>query len=93
MSELEQLAALFREAGTAHHQAFARTNGDDPEWPTWYAEFLVPRLAQLVDRRFGVAEMAELLAAWDREHARAMVPELWPEFYARRLQSLRDPGN
>ena len=93
MSRLAQLATLFREAGAAHHQAFARTNGDDPEWATWYAEFLVPRLAGIVDRRLGVAEMAELLVAWDREQARTMAPETWPEFYARRLLSLRDPVN
>ena len=93
MSRLAQLATLFREAGAAHHQAFARTNGDDPAWPTWYAEFLVPRLAVLVSRRFAVAELARLLETWDREHAHTMGPEMWPEFYARRLLSLRDPVN
>jgi hypothetical protein len=42
-SRQEELAALFREVGAAHHRAFATTNGDDPDWPTWYAEHLVPR--------------------------------------------------
>ena len=34
---LDELAALFRETGAAHHQAFAAKGGDDPDWPAWYA--------------------------------------------------------
>lgn len=88
-----QLAALFREAGVSHHRAFAATNGADPEWPTWYAEFLAPRLAALVGRSFSVPEMADLLRRWDREHAASPARESWPEFYAQSLLSLRNPGN
>ena len=53
----------------------------------------MPRLADVVQRPWAVAELAELLAGWHHEHARAMGPEMWPEFYARRLLSLRNPGN
>ena len=27
-------------AGRAHHQAFIETDGEDPEWPLWYASYL-----------------------------------------------------
>ena len=34
------LVDLFREAGHAHHAAFAATDGADPDWPIWYADYL-----------------------------------------------------
>jgi hypothetical protein len=40
----QQLQELFREVGKAHHQAFIETDGADPEWPLWYANFLQGRL-------------------------------------------------
>jgi len=46
------LEDLFRETGEAHHQAHIETNGADPEWPLWYAEYLRERLAPLSDTSF-----------------------------------------
>ena len=37
-----RIAELFRAAGQAHERAFAATNGEDPEWPVWYARHLTP---------------------------------------------------
>jgi len=36
-STTARVAELFRDAGTAHHRAFAATHGEDAEWPAWYA--------------------------------------------------------
>ena len=33
------IAKLLRETGHAHHEAFAATDGADPDWPIWYAEY------------------------------------------------------
>ena len=41
-----QLEELFREVGEAHHQAYIETDGDDPEWPLWYADYLRDKLAR-----------------------------------------------
>jgi hypothetical protein len=38
-----QLEELFRETGEAHHQAYIETDGADPEWPLWYADYLRER--------------------------------------------------
>lgn len=86
------LAELLREAGRAHHQAFAATNGADPQWPTWYAEFLAPRLRDLLGRSVPVAELARCLEQWHHAHASSMSAEDWAEFYARSLVTLRNPG-
>jgi len=40
-----RLARLLREVADAHHDAFAATGGEDPEWPLWYATRMMPDLA------------------------------------------------
>ena len=93
MTDGAQLVALLREAGMAHHRAFAATNGADAEWPTWYAEYLVPRLRVLLGWSVPTAEPARRLREWHGEHERMKSGEPWPEFYAKGLLSLRNPGN
>jgi hypothetical protein len=80
---IEQLSALFREAGAAHSRAFAATHGEDPEWPSWYAEYLAPRLQQALGRRFEVSLLAADLRRLDAEHRAAGGAEPWPDFYVR----------
>jgi len=80
---IEQLAALFREAGAAHHTAFAATNGQDPEWPSWYAGYLAPRLQQALGGRVDQSALAADLRQVDSEYRGGEGSEPWPEFYAR----------
>lgn len=81
--ELPALANLLAEAGRAHHRAFARTEGEDPEWPIWYARYLQPRLRE----RYGISvtrsELVHHLVALERERSGSELE--WPEFYARGL--------
>ena len=46
------LADLLLEAGCAHHAAFAATDGADPDWAIWYAEFLKEPFAQRLHMNF-----------------------------------------
>jgi len=81
-TQARELALLFRETGHAHHRAFLATNGDDPDWPRWYAEYLAPRLEPLLGIRVPVDQLARLLMlAEDVRQSRTPMPE-WPEFYA-----------
>ena len=77
-----QLTQLFDETGRAHHQAFLDTDGDDPDWPAWYADYLVERLPDLLGRRVeadAIASDLEFLAAEAAENA----PEQsWQTYYA-----------
>jgi hypothetical protein len=77
-----QLAALFQATGTAHHQAFSATDGEDPDWPAWYAAYLAPRLADLLSRTVDEAQLAIDLQAVDHEY-QTMGRGSWPEYYTR----------
>lgn len=91
-TDLDALARRFREAGRAHHQAYLATDGDDPEWPLWYAEHLHAALQQDLGVRFTRSELVYLLVLADKTH-REEAPETdWPAFYARLLASHFSPA-
>ena len=56
-----QLEDLFHEVGEAHHQAYIETDGADPEWPLWYADYLRERLGDLLDASFTKSELVHML--------------------------------
>ena len=79
------LVELFREAGQAHHAAFATTGGDDPEWPIWYAGYLQEPLAERADMKFYKSQLIYCLMNADFEH-QARAPESdWSEYFADQL--------
>ena len=73
---------LLRQAGEAHHDAFASTDGDDPDWPAWYAGWLLERMSESETDRI---QLAELLAEVAEEHKASGTAEDWPGYYARFL--------
>ena len=82
---IQQVADLLREAGRAHHQAFTATDGEDPEWPIWYADYLRDRLGKLLNATFTRSELAYLLVSAEKEQA-VRAPEAdWAAHYARFL--------
>ena len=78
----DNIAALLRETGQAHHKAFEATDGADPDWPIWYADYARDKFAE----RFGIdytrSQLVYCLVNADIEH-QARAPDTdWPEFYA-----------
>lgn len=80
---VSQIARLLAEAGEAHHAAFADTDGADPDWPIWYAEYLVDRLGTLLGATLTKSELVYLLVTADRERSRRAPGARWPEYFAR----------
>jgi hypothetical protein len=78
----KQLTSLLRDAGSTHHKAFIATNGDDPEWPIWYAEFLQPKLNALLSAQWTKSEIVYLLLHAEKQRAAQKPGSSWPEFYA-----------
>ena len=83
-AELERrIAELLSQAGKAHHQAFIHTNGDDAEWPLWYAQYLQPKMQERLGKPLTVSDLVYWLVASDRAHAAEAPDSKWPAFYAR----------
>ena len=72
---------LFRGAAQAHHTAFEATDGADPDWPIWYADYLQEPLAQRLDLNFYKSKLIYCLMNADFEHQARAPNSDWSEFY------------
>ena len=90
-AKLTRLAALFREAGEAHHQAFLTTDGDDPEWALWYAEYLHDKLEPYLAAPITRSRLVFCLIGADDEHRATESDVPWPEYYAQRFVECLGP--
>lgn len=78
----EALADLLLETGKHHHQAFAESDGADPEWALWYAGYLQTRLWNRAGTLPTRSLLVHLLIRGEAEHAAVASDEPWPAFYA-----------
>ena len=78
-----QLEDLFREVGEAHHRAFIETDGADPEWPLWYADYLRERLSDLLDANFTRSELVYMLLLVANEQPLRAPGANWARYYAK----------
>jgi hypothetical protein len=83
----ERVADLLREAAETHHRVYRITDGEDPDWASWYASWLIEHseLPTLLGRRPVRSELVYLLVLLDREVADQRITEPWEAYYARRL--------
>jgi hypothetical protein len=79
----QQLEELFREARAAHHQAYIETDGADPEWPLWYADYLRERLGAHLDVSFTRSQLVYLLILVAGEQPLNAPGANWARYYAR----------
>lgn len=84
------LAELLEQAGVRHHEAFAATNGDDPEWPLWYAAYLEDGIAEILGVTPARSRIVQCLLNAKEEHLSSDSDRPWPEFYARYILELGD---
>jgi hypothetical protein len=85
--DLERVAALLHEAAETHHIVYRIVDGNDPDWASWYAEWLITlsELPQLLGRKPVRSELVSMLVTLDREFNDRKVAEPWERFYAGRL--------
>lgn len=77
-----KIEGLFPETGKAHHKAFIHTEGADPEWPLWYAEYLFNKLGKFLNAKFTKSELIYLIVSADKEMSLMAPGADWPSYYA-----------
>jgi hypothetical protein len=88
MDEREtKVAELLHEAAETHHRVYRIVDGDDDDWATWYANWLVTlsELPSLVGARLVRSELTYLLVGLDKEYAAQGPAERWEDHYAREV--------
>ena len=86
--KINELANLLMETGHAHHQVFRETNGFDPEWPIWYADYLVDKLPVYLEAAMTKSELIYLLVHLSKIQPIDAPGEKWARYYARYLAQL-----
>jgi hypothetical protein len=81
------VADLLQEVAETHHRVYRITDGEDADWASWYATWLLDlsELPDLLPRRPVRSELVYLLVLLDREFTDRQPAEPWPAYYARRL--------
>jgi hypothetical protein len=87
MAGADRMAALLHEAAATHHVVFRITDGDDPDWASWYADWLLDHseLPQLLGKAPVRSHLVHALVELDRAYTAAGPAEPWEEVYARGL--------
>ena len=81
------VAALLREAAETHHVVYRILDGDDPDWASWYADWLLDlsELPALLGRRPVRSHLVHALVQLDRDFSDAGLSVPWEDYYATRL--------
>ena len=86
---VSRVCSLLHEAGETHHQVYRIVDGDDPDWASWYADWLLnlSELPQILDEKPVRSELVYWLVKLDKDYGEAKPDEAWEDFYADRLVS------
>jgi hypothetical protein len=88
-ADQKSIADLLHEAAETHHVVFRITDGEDPDWASWYADWLLqqselPRLLGSAPTR---SHLVHALVELDREYVASAPADRWEEVYSRGLMS------
>ncbi len=82
-----RIADLLHEAGETHHTVYRIVDGEDPDWASWYADWLVnlSELPQVLGTTPVRSELVWLLVSLDKQYTAADPQSPWPHWYAERI--------
>jgi hypothetical protein len=89
-----RISELLHEAAETHHVVYRITDGDDPDWASWYASWLVElsELPELLAMRPVRSHLVHALVQLEREYTAAQPDARWEDWYAERLAAMLAPG-
>jgi hypothetical protein len=84
---IEALTDLLHEAAETHHIVYKIVDGDDPDWASWYADWLISlsSLPTILGRVPVRSEVVWKLVDLDKTYVAESPQEKWERWYAERL--------
>jgi hypothetical protein len=85
--KVDTISALLHEAAETHHIVYRIVDGDDPDWASWYADWLVKlsELPDLLEVKPVRSELVYMLVRLDKKYTIESPNEKWEDYYARGL--------
>ena len=90
MENTERISALLHEAAETHHVVYRIVDGDDPDWASWYADWLVElsELSEILGAKPVRSHLVHALVSLDRSYTTETPDRRWEDWYAERLPAL-----
>ncbi len=90
MTDIERatrVGHVLHEAAETHHVVWRITDGDDPDWASWYADWLLDlsELPALLEAKPVRSHLVHALVQLDRDHVATGATERWEDAYAHGL--------
>ncbi|WP_020580363.1 hypothetical protein [Actinopolymorpha alba] len=87
MNDTEQVAALLHEAAETHQRVYRIVDGTDPDWASWYADWLIglSELPEYLGVRPVRSELIYELVRLNRDYTELHPDEPWESYYASEL--------
>ena len=81
------LSDLLHEAAETHHIVYKIVEGDDPDWASWYADWLInlSALPTILGATPVRSELVWKLVDLDKAYVAQSPQEKWESWYAQRL--------
>ena len=85
-----RVAELLHEAAETHHTVFRITDGEDADWASWYADWLLDlsELPEILGARPVRSHLVHALVDLDRAFVASQTSERWEHWYAERLGAM-----
>src|SRR5204863_1346427 len=83
----KKISELLHEAGETHHTVYRITDGEDPDWASWYGDWLIrlSGLPQILGTTPVRSELVWLLVQLDKDYTAAGPDTPWPRWFAGRV--------
>jgi len=87
MPDAARIAELLHEAAETHHVVYRITDGEDADWASWYAGWLLElsELPKLLGSAPVRSHLVHALVQLDRDYTAEAPVERWEDWYAARL--------
>ena len=84
---VDELAELLHDTGETHHIVYKIVEGDDPDWASWYADWLInlSALPTILGTTPVRSELVWKLVDLDKAYVAQAPQEKWERWYAERL--------
>lgn len=87
MNKVERVAEILLLASKTHHDVYRAVDGDDPDWASWYADWLInlSELPKVLGAPPVRSELVYLLVGCAKEFSEGGDSGKWSEAYAQTL--------
>lgn len=84
---VQRVSEILHDTGETHHVVYKIVDGDDPDWASWYSDWLInlSKFPEILEVKPVRSELTYMLVKLDKEYTREKPAEKWEDYYAKQL--------